>query len=164
MGDKIRIRRATRGDLSGIAELVDACRQDTTTGEAQVMEWLFSKGLMVALEEDLLTGVIAWQVENLVAVTDLFCLRAGGSLSEAGCGLLEALEEETTTLMCEANIVLMPEWMSPAVRSVLQEEGYGAEDYSNLHRIWREVLDDLVETMPELWIKRLRDRMVMVPI
>ena len=165
MSDKIQVRRAKRADLAPIAGLVRVCHPgEAAPDEAQVMDWLFSKGLLVALQDDRLAGVIAWQVENLVAVTDVFCLQEGELLPEAGGALLQALEEEASTLMCEVNIVLAPGRLSPATQAVLEEQGYEAEDLSNLHRIWREVLDDLVQSVPELRVKWLRDRMVMVPI
>ena len=66
--------------------------------------------------------------------------------------------------MCEANILLLPTWTSKAVRAFLKKQGYESQEFDDLHRIWREVLGefDLEET--DLVVKRLRDRMVMVPI
>lgn len=60
--------------------------------------------------------------------------------------------------------MLLPAWTLQAVRNLLQEQGYKSQEFKELHRIWREVLVDFVTDDVDLMVKRLRDRMVMVPI
>jgi len=69
------VRRAGRQDVAAIAALLkEAVPPQGPAAEADVLEWLFSKGLVVATEADVLLGVAAWQAENLVAVTDVLAL------------------------------------------------------------------------------------------
>jgi N-acetylglutamate synthase-like GNAT family acetyltransferase len=82
----------------------------------------------------------------------------------AGEQLLKAIEDEANTLMCEANVLLLPAWTQKATRTFLQRQGYEPGEFADLHRIWREVLGDLIGDEPDLMVKKLRDRMVMVPI
>jgi N-acetylglutamate synthase-like GNAT family acetyltransferase len=166
MSEEIQIRRAKREDLAGIASLVqEASQSKVQVDEAGVMEWLFSKGLWVAIqEEDSVVGVAACQTENLVSVTDSFYLSAPPQLEEAGIRLLEAIEAEVNTLMCEVNVVVLPAWIQEDVRTVLRDQGYEAKTFDELHRIWREVLSEFVAGDMDLMVKRLRERMVMVPI
>jgi GNAT superfamily N-acetyltransferase len=129
-----------------------------------VTEWLFSKGLWVATEGDTLVGVAAWQAENLLSVTDVFHVSPTKLRTGIGTRLLETIEAEADTLMCEANIVLIPVRAAEALHTFLQDQGYEAKEFDELHRIWREVLSDFAAQDSDLMVKRLRDRMVMVPI
>jgi len=164
MGQGIGVRRAGRRDAAAIAALVgEAAGAQFTVSEAEVLEWLFSKGLVVAADAEALLGVTAWQAENLVAVTDVFALSPQFP-TRAGTALLDYIEAEANTLMCEANIVLLPAWAAPEVRPLLRRRGYEAQELKKLHRIWREVLSEFEIKGLDLMVKRLRERMVMVPL
>jgi N-acetylglutamate synthase-like GNAT family acetyltransferase len=169
VGEDVLIRRARRGDLAEVAALVgEASGGEVQADEAEVMDWLFSKGMWVAVQDESVVGVATCQTENLVSVTDELYVWPARLQAEAGGALLEAIEAEVGTLMCEVNIVVLPASTSDAVREFLGEQGYEPEEFEALHRIYREVLGDLFgpEELeePVLMIKRLRDRMVMVPI
>ena len=173
MSEEIEIRRARRGDLVAIATLVrKATRSKVKMDEADVMEWLFSKGLWVAVLGDAsadsaeasIVGAAAYQTENLVSITDEFYVSPARLRARAGGGLLETIEAEAHTLMCEVNILLLPAWTSKAVRTFFRRQGYETKDFKELHRIWREVLSEFVPDEADLMVKRLRERMVMAPI
>ncbi len=165
MSQDIQVRRARRGDMAGIAALVrKATRSKIQIDEADVLEWLFSKGLWVATQDDSVVGVVTCQAENLVSVTDAFYVSPARLRARAGKPLLAAIEVEVNTLMCEVNAVVLPAWTSKAVRTFLQGQGYEPKDLGELHRIWREVLGEFVTDEMDLMVKQLRERMVMVPI
>jgi N-acetylglutamate synthase-like GNAT family acetyltransferase len=169
VGDELLIRRARRGDLGEVAALVgEATGGGAQAEEAEMMDWLFSKGMWVAVQDESVVGVATCQTENLVSVTDELHVWPAQLQVEAGGALLEAIEAEVSTLMCEVNIVVLPASTSNAVRDFLGKQGYEPEEFEALHRIYREVLGDLFDPEelagPVLMIKRLRDRMVMVPI
>ncbi len=163
--ENVEVRRARRRDLADIAALVrKATRSKIAVEEADVMEWLFSRGLMVAVRGDALVGVAAWQTENLLSVTDVFHVSPAKLRAEAGGRLLAAVEAEANTLMAEANVILLPTWTSKAVRTFLKGQGYEPKEFDELHYIWREVLGDFDTDEADLVVKRLRERMVMAPI
>ncbi len=165
MSKHLEIRRAKRSDLAAITSLVqEAADSNMRIDEAEVMEWLLSKGLWVALQDDTMAGVAAWQVENLVSVTDVFYISPAQLLPDVGSRLLETIEAEACTLMCETNIVLLPAWASESVHSFLRQQGYESKRLEELHRIHREVLSDFIHDGPDLMVKRLRDQMVMAPL
>lgn len=165
MSEDIQVRRAKKDDIAAIASLVrEATESEFQVDEAEVMEWLFGKGLWVATCDDALVGVVAYQTENLVSVTDVFYVSLGKLHASAGRALLDTTEAEVSVLMCEVNVVLLRAGTSEAVRAFLQEEGYEAKPFAELHRIWREVLGEFEPEDKELMVKRLRERMVMVPI
>jgi N-acetylglutamate synthase-like GNAT family acetyltransferase len=165
VSDEIQVRRARRDDIPAIAALEErATSAKLVVDEPEVMEWLFGKGLLVAVRGDVVLGVVAWQAENLLSVTDVFHVIPEQQQGPAVAQLLAAIEAEARVLMCEANVVLVSAWMPVTVRALLQQAGYQPAEFAELHRIWREVLSDWIHDEPELMVKRLRKRMVMVPV
>ncbi|NLF12789.1 MAG: GNAT family N-acetyltransferase [Anaerolineaceae bacterium] len=163
--ESIAVRRAGRQDLAAIVRVVHkSSRSRLAVDEATAMEWLFSKGLWVATGGSGVVGVAAWQVENLVCITDLFHVAPARYRKGAGSRLLQAIEAEAGVLMCEANAMVLPAWTPRTVRTFLQGQGYEPKPFAELHRIWREVLGEWIQGEEELMVKRLRDRMVMAPI
>lgn len=164
MSEQFEVRRAKREDLATIASLVDqATGSRHQPDEGEVMGWLLSRGLWVALLDNSLVGVAAWQAENLVSVTDVFYISPDRLWTDAGSRLMETIEGEAKTLMCEVNAVLLPAWIPEKASSFFQQQGYESQAFADLHRYWREVLQDFVTGDSTLLVKRLRDRMVMSP-
>jgi N-acetylglutamate synthase-like GNAT family acetyltransferase len=160
-----QVRRAKLEDLGEITRLArEASQAEGQVDEAEVTEWLFGKGVWVAIRDQSPVGVAAWQAENLLAVTDVFHVAPAEYWLEVGSQLLETIEGEAHTLMCEANVVLLPALAPEAARILLQQQGYERNTYDELHRIWREVLSDFGGDELEIMVKRLRDRMVMIPL
>lgn len=160
-----QIRRAKLQDLGGITSLVQgASLVEGQADEDRVAEWLYNKGVWVAIRGDAVVGVAAWQAENLLAVTDVFHVAPAEYWREVGSELIRTIEGEAQTLMCEANVVLLPASAPDAARTLLQQHGYQAKPRGDLHRIWREVLSDFAGEELGVMVKQLRDRMVMVPM
>lgn len=161
----LQVRRAKRGDLAAVASLVEEMTPaEAGIGEPEVMDWLFSKGLWVADDGRSLLGVAAWQAENLVAVTDVFYVSPAHPPALAGRLLLEKTEAEAALLMCEANVMVLADWTPEPMRAFLEDQGYEAVLWEDLHSIWREVLKEFLTGKKDLMVKRLRERMVMVPL
>ena len=162
--EELEVRRAGRQDLTSMVALVRAASQDgIEIDESDALEWLYDKGLLVAAEGDALLGVLGWQAENLLAVTDLFAISAQARSADAGRALLERVEAEAQGLMCEAHLVAVEDGTS-GVAEILAGQGYERQPFADLHRIWREVLGEFTPEQRDVWVKRLRDRMVMVPL
>jgi N-acetylglutamate synthase-like GNAT family acetyltransferase len=163
--EPLQVRRAKHKDLTAIASLVrEATHAGAGIGEPEVLDWLFSRGLWVADDGRSLLGVAAWQAENLVAVTDVFHVSPSHPLPLAGGLLLAKTETEAALLMCEANVMVLSPGTPGPVRAFLQEQGYESVLYEDLHSIWREVLKEFLTGKEDLMVKRLRERMVMVPL
>jgi N-acetylglutamate synthase-like GNAT family acetyltransferase len=164
MADNLTVRRARLDDIDGIGTCVQrAMQSDIAVDSAVITEWLFGKGVWVALQEDTLVGVAAWQAENLVSVTDVFHIAPTPFWTKIGATLLETIEAEAITLMCEVSAVLLSNGIDPSVRSFLRDQGYKEAELEELHRFWQEVLAEFLEAEVAIMIKQLRDRMVMVP-
>jgi hypothetical protein len=171
MADNLTVRRAKQADLEAIAAFVQKASESTrpegaaslVAEPAAVNEWLFQKGVWVALQDSTLAGVAAWQAENLVSVTDVLHIAAGPSWAEVAGRLLEIIEGEAKILMCEINAVLLPNGTSPAVHDLLHKQGYEDAELEELHRFWQEVLSEFLQPNSAIMVKHLRDRMVMTP-
>jgi N-acetylglutamate synthase-like GNAT family acetyltransferase len=159
------VRRAKIEDIDSIKKLVrEASPSKNQLDGAEVAEWLYTKGVWVAIHAGTLVGVAAWQAENLLAVTDVLHVAPPEHWLEAGRQLLATIERAAQTLMCEANVVLLPPLAPEAAHALLRQRGYEPKPMDELHRIWREVLSDFASDEFELMVKQLRDRMVMVPL
>ena len=177
MTESVTIRRAKAEDVGAIATLVQEAAEWTKPGRppevpeeeaaartAVIQDWLFGKGVWVAIQGGSLLGVAGWQVENLVSVTDVLYIAPGPSWAEVGGRLLETIEAEAMVLMCEISAVILPNGSSPDVPGLLRDLGYEDAELEELHRFWQEVLGEFVEAEPAIMVKQLRDRMVMVPL
>ena len=162
-GAAIEVRRARRDDVPGIVALVRKAARHPVE-EAEVLDWLFGKGLLAAVQGSQIVGVATWQAENLLSMTDLFHVYPAKLRSQAGSRLLSTIESEANVLMCEANVVILPPHASKAVRAFLKQQGYEPKAFQELHRIWREVLGEFITGPSDLMVKRLREKMIMAPI
>jgi dephospho-CoA kinase len=73
----LSLRRAKRGDLGAMAELISATTAGKLTPDvSEMMEALFSRAYLVAIADSRVIGMIGWQTENLVAgLQDFYILR-----------------------------------------------------------------------------------------
>lgn len=163
-GDDLEVRRAKRGDIPAISAFIRKRRRKAQVDETEVLEWLFNKGLLVATYHDALVGVAAWQIENLISVTDIVMVSPARLWANVGSRLLAAIETESRSLMCEANIVLLSAGTARTVRTIFLKLGYQPHRLESLHPIWQEVLIPFLASKPELMVKRLQERMIMTPI
>ena len=89
----MEFRRAKRGDLTQMAALItDASQGAITLDEGEMMERLFSKGYLVALQADEVIGVVGWQTENLIAGVDDFFVKGNALWPTVGGQLIERVE------------------------------------------------------------------------
>jgi len=159
------VRRARRADVPAMAALVrSATAGKHPVDEAQVLDWLFGKGVLIALRGDQVAGMATWQAENLLSVTDHFYIYPARLRPAAGALLLATIEAEANVLMCEANVLTLPPDTPKALRTFLLTQGYEPRTFPELHRIWRQVLAEYMPAQPDLVVKRLREKMVMAPI
>jgi hypothetical protein len=159
-GGAVQVRRATRGDVPAIVDVVGNPEVDG----AAVMGWLLERGLLVAEQMGQVLGVIGWQVENLVAVVDLLHLADEELWPTVGPRLVQAVEGAADDLMCEIAVLAVPKPLPAQALPGVRELGYTEQEWASLHRYWQEVLVSFDVKTDPIWAHRLRDRMVMRPI
>jgi hypothetical protein len=159
-GGAVQVRRATRGDVAAIVQVVGKPQVDG----AAVMGWFLERGLLVAEQVGQVLGVIGWQVENLVAVVDLLHVADEELWPSVGMRLVKAVEAAADDLMCEIAVLAGPKPLPAQALPGVRELGYTEQEWASLHPYWQEVLVSFDVEIGPIWAHRLRERMVMRPI
>jgi dephospho-CoA kinase len=161
----LTIRRAKRGDLGGMSELIVASTQGTLSPDlSEMMESLFSRAYMVALAGGQVIGMIGWQAENLVAGLQDFYVLRDELWASVGQEMLGKVHDEVNSLSCEVSLVFVPNQAGPKPIEFLESQGYERSESKSLIPDWREAA---VEWQPEnsvLLYKKLREQRIMVPM
>jgi dephospho-CoA kinase len=165
-GESVEFRRAKRSDLTEIATLIaDASQGELEMDEADMMERLFSKGYMVALQQEKIVGVVGWQTENLVAGVDDFFVKSSTMWLNIGAQLIERVEEEVSQLSCEAGLVFLHHKTGPVAKKCLESKGYKVVVVEDMkERAWREAAVDWSIDNTIMMVKQLLERRINTPI
>lgn len=161
----VSIRRAARGDLSAMAELMKASTQgDVAIDEGDMMERLFSKGYLVALQGSELVGLVGWQTENLIAGIDDFFVKTSTMWVSIGKMLLDAVEKELESLSCEAGLIFLHQKNGFLAKKFLKDRGYEEKASGDLIKDWRIAAEEWHIENTNLMVKQLLERRVMTPM
>lgn len=161
----LEIRRAKRGDLQAMSELISiATHGDLQQDEGEMMERLFSKGYLVAIQNSELAGMIGWQTENLIAGVDDFFVKASNLWPTVGGQLLDKVEKEVASLSCEAGLIFLHNKTGPVAKKFLDKRGYKAKNPEELIKVWREAAQEWQVENTTLMVKQLLERRVMIPL
>lgn len=161
----LEIRRAKRSDLAAMADLVNQVTQgQPSVDEATMMERLFSKGYLVALQNNELLGMVGWQTENLIAGVDDFFMKSGNLWPTIGNTLLDKVEEEVASLSCEAGLIFLHNKTGPIAKKFLEKRDYQVKQTEELIKMWREAAEEWQIEDSTLMVRQLLAKRVMVPI
>lgn len=159
------LRRAKRDDLGGMAELIAVATDGTIEMDiSDMMESLFSRAYLVAIDGGQIVGMIGWQTENLVAGLQDFYMRDHNLWSSIAEGVLNKVEAEVDDLSCEAALIFVMNEAGEKPVAFLESQGYERAESSALIPDWR---DAAVEWQPEdstMLYKKLREQRIMVPM
>ena len=162
----IQIRRATRGDLKAMANLINSASQgDLNLNESDMMERLFSKGYLIAWQGEELVGIVGWQTENLIAGIDDFFVKSSNLWPSVGKMLVEKVEEAVLELSCEAGLIFLYNKTSILGKKFLEKQGYQPQKAEDLKiKDWRQAAKEWHRENATLLVKQLMERRVMTPI
>jgi len=132
--------------------------------EGQMMEALFSKGYLVAHQNDELVGLVGWQTENLIAGIDDLFVKGSHLWPTVGQTLMDKVEQAVAELSCEAGLVFLHNKTGPIAKKFLENRGYQAKDPDDLIKVWREAAYDWKVENTTLMVKQLLERRVMIPL
>ncbi len=162
---KVTLRRAKRGDLNSMAELMSLGTGGKIAPDmSEMMESLFSRAYLLATAGDYAVGMIGWQTENLVAGLQDFYVRRADLWNTVGMSMLDKVHEEVNKLSCEVSLVFVMRQAGDGAIGFLEKQGYEQFDRDRLIQDWREAA---VEWQPEnsvLLYKKLREQRIMVPM
>ena len=160
------VRRAKATDAEPIAEFVNRALGGGAQIEARtVITRLGEEGFLLAEVDHVLTGLIGWHVENLVAcVTDLLIwpAREHERIARALCDEMEAA---ALNLQAEAALLFLPASRFPQLRDFCRSSGYALRTVGDLPRDWQEMAHQAGRVdQDEIPVKQLRSERVARPL
>ena len=161
----VSIRRAKRGDLGGMAELMSVGTNGAINPDiSEMMEALFSRAYLVAEAGTSVVGMIGWQTENLVAGLQDFYVLNNDLWETVGKEMLEKVHDEINSLSCEVALVFVLDKAGTKPIEFLESQNYEQFESKQLIPDWKEAA---VEWQPEnsvLLYKKMREQRIMVPM
>ncbi|MFQ6013823.1 MAG: dephospho-CoA kinase [Anaerolineae bacterium] len=154
--EEIQIRRARKEDLPAIAQLINRTRaKEEAVDQEELLARFLEWGYLVASNDHFL-GTICWQAMNLVACIKDFHVRDRDQWPHVGSLLLETIEKEAKTLLCEVALLFADPGTPVEAMQLFAERGYAPERLEELNRVWREVALECLKEGDRLLVKRLR--------
>jgi dephospho-CoA kinase len=130
----------------------------------KVMEAFGEKAYILLKVEDKFLGILAWQVENLVARTTEIALDPELAPAQYIPVMIREMERASATLQCEASLVIVPK--SLALHDALWKSlGYEPRAANELAVLaWQEAAQECMSDGCVLFFKQLRMDRVLRPI
>ncbi len=152
--------------MKAMADLMNrATHGDVNFDEAEMMERLFSKGYLIALQGEELVGVVGWQTENLIAGVDDLFVKSSSLWPSVGKMLLEQVEDAILQLSCEAGLIFLHNKTSFLGKRFLDKQGYEVQKMEDLKtKDWRRAAEEWQIDNTTLRVKQLMERRIMTPI
>jgi hypothetical protein len=159
-------RRAQSSDGERVAGFVNtALRGRVEVDPETVIARLGDVGFFLAEQEGRMTGLLGWQVEDLVAcVTDLLIWSPRKPMP-IGQALLSEMETAAIELHAEAVLLLLPKSSGPELIRFCGALGYEQQVVGDLPRSWRQRAHETGREDGEtVFVKLLRSEQVVRPL
>jgi hypothetical protein len=158
------VRRARPSDAQKLAELValieaspePLSREEMLKRQGRFGYWLVRSG-------DQIVALAAWQAENLAAIVQELWAADNEQAARAFPLLLQAIHAEANSLTCEVVVIVAPPRAAAFAKIAAESSGYQPATVHQLHKLWRSVVEPMLQGDEVIYAKRLRD-MVMEPI
>lgn len=165
MASNIQVRRASLSDAEDIAAFIKRARPNVELTRLDIAERFGQVGFLLAERDEAITGLLGWQVENLVVrVTDFLVIETSESRLVVGEPMVETMEKEAKDLKAEAVVLFMPPQSSSNLVSYWEAMGYERQAIADLHRAWREAVHEWSEDAESVMIKQLREDLTHRPM
>lgn len=159
------IEKARPSQAEEIAEFItrmDLNRPPVTRDD--IMAAFGEKAYMLLLRNELIVGLVGWQVENLVARTAEVYLEPDIPADEALRILMEEVERASRELQCEASLLFLPDKLARQ-ESVWRKLHYEQREPQKLGvRAWQEAAEESRPDSAVLLFKQLRVDRVLRPV
>lgn len=162
---EITVRRGRPRDSEEIAGVINRFSKDgRKVTRDDVMASFGEKAFLVLQFNNRTSGVMGWQVENLVArATDIY-LDPAIPVDQAVSALITEMERSSRDLQCEASLVFVPTDMA-SLTNIWQALGYESRKSDTLGvQAWQEAAEETKTTSTTLFFKQLRVDRILRPI
>jgi N-acetylglutamate synthase-like GNAT family acetyltransferase len=161
----IVIQRARPSNAERIAAFICQAQPDARpVTREDILAHLGRAGILLAECDGEPVGLLGWQIENLVSRVTDFLIRPARLRLNVGRALLEAMEETSNELQCEATILLTRCTPPPEDLAFWQQFGYELRDVTTLPRPWQEAACEGPIPGERVLVKQLRKDRVLRPI
>ena len=165
VASNIQVRRANLSDAEAIAAFIKRARPNVELGRVDIAERFGQVGFLLAEQNETIIGLLGWQVENLVVrVTDFLVIEKPDNRLVVGEPLVQTMEDQAKDLKAEAILLFMPPDSPPKLTSYWEAMGYERQTISDLHRAWRDAVQEWAEDAESVMIKRLREDLIQRPM
>jgi dephospho-CoA kinase len=161
----VDVRRARRSDLSALGvALAKRENRSEPLPRAEAVKRFGERGYCIAVGEQRIIALAAWEAENLVAtMRDVWA----ESADLAPCALpplFALIEQEADTLQCEVVLILLDAAAPVFVAEQARVCGYQPRELKALHHVWRQVVEEQSPVGDQIWMKRLREEIITKPV
>ncbi len=159
------VRRGMPGNAEAIAHFITKI----SGKEIQRMDVMLAFGqksyLLAENKDNQITGLVGWQVENLITRIDEVYLEPNQNYENSVMSLMSAVEDASRELQSEVSFIALPANTAPEIIQACLTQGY---HFVKLEEIkfpaWREVAQDILSRNGQTLIKQLRADRVLKPI
>ncbi len=161
---ELHVVRARPRESEEIAALFNRLRKDAKLTKADIMAAFGEKAFLLLRSGNRLVGLLAWQVENLVARTTDILIDPAVSANQALKVLTEEMERASRDLQCEASLVFVPAGLL-GDNGLWDGLGYQQRSPQSLGVLaWQEAAQESMLPGAVLYFKQLRIDRVLRPI
>lgn len=129
-----------------------------------IMAAFGEKAFMLLTIDEILVGVVGWQVENLVARTDDVYLEPGLPFTQAMRVMTDHIERDSRELLCEVVLMFLPPVLARK-GDVWRSLGYEERAIASLGvRAWQEAAEESMPDGSTMYFKQLRKDRVLRPV
>ncbi|MCS6908278.1 MAG: dephospho-CoA kinase [Anaerolineales bacterium] len=159
----ILVERAKPSQAGEIAAFLQAVLGKNLSPN-EVMEAFGEKAFLLLRRDGVLRGILGWRVENLIARVDDVFISDHTPLEEAVTLLIREVERASKELQCEAALLFLAEELK-SQQELWRKLGYQEIKAGNIGvRAWQEAALEVVQAEDTLWLKRLREDLVLKPV
>jgi dephospho-CoA kinase len=162
----LAVRRAKPNDAVQIASLISAATAGMRQlSRGEVIAAFGDKAFMLADHGRQPVALAGFKVENLVSRVDELYFAPGSSFAGTARLLLEAVENASRELQCEAALIFVAEAQAAAAGAALAPLGYQRQTAADIKvDAWREAARDSQPPGSTLFFKKLREDRVLRPV
>ncbi|RMF77978.1 MAG: dephospho-CoA kinase [Chloroflexi bacterium] len=161
----VDVRRGMPTNAEDIAAFISQMTGKTVNRMDVMMAFGEKSYLLVYDDSEKITGLMGWQVENLITRVDEFYVVEGAQYASVVGGLVNAIEIASQELQSEVCFAFLPmSTPQEAVQSFLQN-GYELTTVEDIKiPAWREAVSEMSRDGVQILSKRLREDRVLKPI
>jgi len=164
-GDNVIIERARPNDAAEIAAFMNQYQvKNIPISASDIMAAFGEKAFLLLKVGGKLSGLVGWQVENLVSRTDEVHLDPSLAITDSMRKILDKVERSSRDLQCEASLLFLPPKLARR-EEIWRGLGYEPRTVESLSvRAWQEAAQESMPHGTVLLFKQLRKDRVLRPV